>query len=210
MTNYKELMRGRTRIILCVLILTVIYITDSNAYLLSSEYSTYLSGRYVLPLFFREFLDFYDFSVRESSSALGGTRRKVFDKSGDHYDLREVFDAYMRFGELPGISDVGLNQEEAMAFFDGIYSTVMMRNIPEREKRRGQRQITDTMLLCKIILFLADNIGNSVSVTSIGNTLINEGLLEDGKRRGIPSTHTVQAYIGALLESYFFLRDQAF
>ena len=191
-----------------------IYITGSNAYLLSSEYSTYLSGRYVeikmLPLSFQEFLDFYDFSVRETRSALGGTRRKVFDKSGDRYDLREVFDAYMRFGGMPGIADVGLNQEKALAFLDGIYSTVVVRDILEREKRRGQRQITDAMLLRKIVLSLADNIGNSVSVSSIGNTLINEGLLEDGKRRGIPSTHTVQAYIGALLESYFFYEIRRF
>lgn len=85
-----------------------------------------------------------------------------------------------------------------------------MRDILEREKRRGQRQITDSMLLRKIILFLADNIGNSVSVSSIGNTLMNEGLLEDGKRKGKPGTHTVQAYIGALLESYFFYEIKRF
>ena len=86
-----------------------IYNTGSNAYLLSSGYSTYLSGRYVeikmLPLSLREFLDFYDFSVRETGSALGGTRRQVFDKSGERYDLREVFDAYMRFGGMSGIAD---------------------------------------------------------------------------------------------------------
>ena len=56
----------------------------------------------------------------------------------------------------------------------------------------------------KLILFLADNIGSTVSVSSIGNTLANEGLLEGGKRKGIPSTHTVQAYIIALMEAYFF------
>lgn len=76
-----------------------IYVTGSNAYLLSSEYSTYLSGRCVeikmLPLSFREFLDFHNFEVRETSSALGGTRRQVFDQNGERYGLREVFDAYM-------------------------------------------------------------------------------------------------------------------
>lgn len=91
-----------------------------------------------------------------------------------------------------------------MVLLDGIYSTVVVRNILEREKRRGQKQITDPVLLRKIILFLADNIGRTVSVSSIGNTLVNEGLLEDGKRKGIPSPHTVQAYISALMESYFF------
>ena len=56
----------------------------------------------------------------------------------------------------------------------------------------------------KIVTFLADNIGSSISVSSIGNTLVNEGLLEDGKRKGTPSAHTVQAYVNALLESYFY------
>lgn len=191
-----------------------IYITGSNAYLLSSEYSTYLSGRCVeikmLPLSFREFLDFHNFEVRETSSALGGTRRQAFDQSGERYDLREVFDAYMRFGGMPGIADIGLDQEKALSLLEGIYSTVVVRDILEREKRRGQRQITDSALLRKIVLFLADNIGSSVSVSSIGNTLMNEGLLEDGKRKGTPSTHTVQAYIGALLESYFFYEIKRF
>ena len=191
-----------------------IYITGSNVYLLSSEYSTYLSGRYVeikmLPLSFCEFLDFHNFEVRETSSALGGTRRQAFDKNGERYDLRELFDAYMRFGGMPGIADIGLDQEKALSLLDGIYSTVVVRDILEREKRRGQRQITDSALLRKIVLFLADNIGSSISVSSIGNTLMNEGLLEDGKRKGTPSTHTVQAYIGALLESYFFYEIKRF
>ena len=185
-----------------------IYITGSNAYLLSSEYSTYLSGRCVeikmLPLSFREFIDFHGFEVKEVKSALGGTKKVVFHKSGDRYELREIFDAYMRFGGMPGIADVGLDQEKAMVLLDGIYSTVVVRDILEREKRRGQKQITDPVLLRKIILFLADNIGSTVSVSSIGNTLVNEGLLEDGKRKGIPSTHTVQAYVSALMEAYFF------
>lgn len=195
-----------------------IYVTGSNAYLLSSEYSTYLSGRCVeirmLPLSFHEFLDFHGFEVHEIQSALGGLRKQVFDKNGEHYELREVFDAYIRFGGMPGIADVGLDQEKALSLLDGIYSTVVIRDILEREKRRGQKQITDPTLLRKIILFLADNIGSSVSISSIGNTLINEGLLDDGKRKGAPSAHTVQAYVqayvNALLESYFFYEIKRF
>ncbi len=191
-----------------------IYITGSNAYLLSSEYSTYLSGRCVeikmFPLSFSEFLYFNGFEVRESESKLGGTRRRVFDKDGERYELREVFDSYMRFGGMPGISDVGLDWERAAALLDGIYSTVVVRDILEREKRRGQRRITDSVLLRKIILFLADNIGSTVSTTSIGNTLVSEGLLEDEKRRGKPSINTVQAYIDALLEAYFFYEIKRF
>lgn len=191
-----------------------IYVTGSNAYLLSSEYSTYLSGRCVevkmLPLSFREFLDFHDFEIRETLSALGGTRKQVFDKNGERYELREVFDAYMRFGGMPGIADIGLEQEKALSLLDGIYSTVVVRDILEREKRRGQKQITDPTLLRKIILFLADNIGSSISIASIGNTLANEGLLDDGSRKGTPSAHTVQSYVNALLESYFFYEIKRF
>ena len=191
-----------------------IYITGSNACLLSSEYSTYLSGRCVeikmLPLSFSEFLYFNGFEVRESESKLGGTRLQVYDKDGERYELREVFDSYMRFGGMPGISDVGLDWERAAALLDGIYSTVVVRDILEREKRRGQRRITDSVLLRKIILFLADNIGSTVSTTSIGNTLVSEGLLEDEKRRCKPSINTVQAYIDALLEAYFFYEIKRF
>ena len=191
-----------------------IYITGSNAYLLSSEYSTYLSGRCVeikmLPLSFKEFLDFNGFEVRKTQSALGGFRKQVFDGNGERYELREVFDAYMQFGGMPGIADVGLEQEKALSLLDGIYSTVVVRDILEREKRRDRRQITDPALLRKIVLFLADNIGSNVSAASIGNTLVNEGLMDDGKRKGAPSAHTVQTYVDALLESYFFYEIKRF
>lgn len=191
-----------------------IYVTGSNAYLLSSEYSTYLSGRCVeikmLPLSFSEFIDFYGFTVREKTNVLGVNRKIAFDSEGSQYELRELFDAYMIFGGMPGIADIGLNWEKASALLDGIYSTVIVRDILEREKRKDQKRITDAFMLRKIVLFLADNIGSSISFTSIGNTLANEGLLEDGKRKGTPSTHTVQSYVNALLESYFFYEIKRF
>ena len=191
-----------------------IYITGSNAYLLSSEYSTYLSGRCVeikmLPLSFAEFVDFYGFTIKTVKSALGGQKKKAVDQDGTQYELREIFDAYMRFGGMPGIADVGMEQDKALTLLEGIYSTVIVRDILEREKRRGQRQLTDAVLLKKIVLFLADNIGSSVSVSSIGNTLASEGLLDDSGRRGKPSAHTVQAYVNALLESYFFYEIKRF
>ena len=185
-----------------------IYITGSNAYLLSSEYATYLSGRCVeikmLPLSFGEFIYFHGFEIDTKENLLGNKSIRIADNNGNSYELREVFEAYMRFGGMPGIADVGLNQEKAMVLLDGIYSTVVVRDILEREKRRGLKHITDPVLLRKIILFLADNIGSNISVSSIGNTLVNEGLLNNDKRKGKPSTHTVQAYVNALLESYFF------
>lgn len=191
-----------------------IYVTGSNAYMLSSEYATYLSGRCVeikmLPLSFSEFITFHGFEIKETNSALGGKRKKVFDKMGESYELREIFEAYMRFGGMPGIADVGLEQEKALMLLEGIYSTVIMRDIIERENRRDLNNITDPILLKKIIMFLADNIGSNISVSSIGNTLVNEGLLDNSKRKGTPSTHTVQAYVNALLESYFFYEIKRF
>lgn len=191
-----------------------IYVTGSNAYMLSSEYATYLSGRCVeikmLPLSFSEFLTFHGFEVREIKSSLGGIRKQAFDKNDERYELRDVFDAYMRFGGMPGIADIGLVQEKALMLLEGIYSTVIMRDILERENRKGQSRITDPVLLKKIIMFLADNIGSNISVSSIGNTLMNEGLLDNGKRKGTPSVHTVQSYINALLESYFFYEIKRF
>lgn len=184
-----------------------IYITGSNAYLLSSEFATYLSGRYVeikmLPLSFKEFIDFHGYTLTERKSPTGKTTKKISDSEGNIYDTEELFEAYLKFGGMPGIADVGLDIDKAMTLLDGIYSTVVMRNILEREKRRGQRQITDADLLRKIIMFLADNIGSNTSVTSIGNTLVNEGLL-DSSRKTKPAVQTVQAYVGALLESYIF------
>lgn len=191
-----------------------IYVTGSNAYMLSSEYATYLSGRCVeikvLPLSFTEFLNFFGFEIKESKSALGGIRKQIFDKNGDIYEMNDVFNAYMRFGGMPGIADVGLDQEKSLVLLEGIYSTVIMRDVLERENRRGQKQISDPILLKKIVMFLADNIGSNISVSSIGNTLVNEGLLEDGRRKGTPSAHTVQAYVNALLESYFFYEIKRF
>ena len=185
-----------------------LYLTGSNAYLLSSEYATYLSGRCIeikmLPLSFKEFLTFYDFEIKESISALGGKRKQAYDKNGERYDLSEVFSAYARFGGMPGIADVGLDQEKALILLDGIYSTVIVRDILERENRRGQKRIADPVLLRKIVMFLADNIGSNISVSSIGNVLVNEGLLEGENQKSAPSAHTVQTYVNALLEAYFF------
>lgn len=190
-----------------------IYVTGSNAYLLSSEYATYLSGRCVeikmLPLSFREFLDFHGYTVKESKSPAGGTHKRIYDADGESYEPQELLQAYMRFGGMPGLADVGLDTDKALTLLDGVYSTVVVRDILERERRRGQRQITDPDLLRKIIMFLADNIGSTTSVTSISNTLVNEKLLDEN-RNGKPSVHTIQAYIGALLESYIFYEIRRF
>lgn len=166
-----------------------IYVTGSNAFLLSSELSTYLSGRYVeikmYPLSFSEFLNFHNYN-------------------NISYDLKYLFELYARYGGMPGLADIGLEQDRVSAMLDGIYSAVVVRDILERGRREGQRAITDAVLLRKIIMFLADNIGNNVSATSIGNTLINEGLIEKSGRKSKPATQTIQAYIEALTDSYIF------
>ena len=191
-----------------------IYITGSNAYLLSSEYATYLAGRCVeikmLPLSFAEFIDFHGYRISETKSPDGKMKKKILNSDGEQFDVQELFQAYLKFGGMPGIADVGLDTDKALTLLDGIYSTVVVRDILEREKRRGKRQITDSDLLRKIIMFLADNIGNNTSVTSIGNTLVNEKLIDVKKRKGKPAVQTLQTYIGALLESYVFYEIKRF
>ena len=203
-----------------------IYITGSNAYLLSSEYSTYLSGRYVevkmYPLSFKEFVDFQNYSIEEYKSPLGDLKKRAVSKNGNSVELVDLFAAYMRYGGMPAICDIalesGFDQSSAMILLDGIYSTVVVRDILERAKRSGQRQITDADLLRKIIMFLADNIGNNTSLNSMCNTLSSENLISsenifdssDSNSRGLrvrgtkPATQTISAYIGALKESYMF------
>ena len=191
-----------------------IYITGSNAHLLSSELSTYLSGRYVeikvLPLSFREFLDFHGYQITERKTLTGQMKKRITDAEGEVYDAKELYEAYARFGGMPMLADVGLEQDRVTAALDGVYSAVVVRDILEREKRKGQRTITDSLLLRKLMMFLADNIGNTVSATSIGNTLVSEGLLEAGKRKVKPATHTIQAYIEALKESFIFYEIKRF
>lgn len=191
-----------------------IYITGSNAYLLSSEYSTYLSGRYVeikmLPLSFKEFLSFHGYEIRNRKAPGGEIKKRAYDAEGEPAEWEELFEAFMHYGGMPGIADVGLIQDRALTLLDGIYSTVVVRNILERERRRGQRQITDPVLLRKIILFLADNIGNNTSLTSISNTLVSEKMLEDRAKQGKPATQTIAAYVNALKEAYLFYEIKRF
>lgn len=191
-----------------------IYVTGSNAHLLSSELSTYLSGRYVeikvLPLSFREFLDFHGYTVAQRKSPTGQMRKRILDAEGESYDPKELYQAYARFGGMPMLADVGLETDKVTAALDGVYSAVVVRDILEREKRKSQRTITDSLLLRKLMMFLADNIGNSVSATSIGNTLVSEGLLENGSRKAKPATQTIQAYIQALTESFIFYEIKRF
>lgn len=130
-----------------------IYITGSNAYLLSSELSTFLSGRYIeiriLPLSFKEFLD--------------------FTKLEDNLTIDDKFIEYVKFGGMPGI--ITLKNEENLYenAIKGIYNTVFMKDVVERNK------LVDATLLEKILKFLMSNIGSLISSKKIADFLTSQG-----------------------------------
>ena len=186
-----------------------IYITGSNAFLLSSEYATYLAGRSieikVYPLSFTEFIDFHGYKIIEKKNLIGGITKKVENINGESYEIKELFEAYMTFGGMPSLTKVDLEIDKALTILDGIYSSVVIRDILEREKQKGRRQVTDSSLLRKIIMFLADNIGNNTSINSISNILLNEKLIDTK-----PAVQTVQSYVSTLLEAYIFYEIKRF
>ena len=157
-----------------------IYITGSNAYLLSTEFSTLQSGRYVeirmLPLSFKEFLDFYEFAPDIS--------------------IEEKFQKYLQFGGMPILREYRFNEVRSMQALEGIYSTVILRDILQRNTQSNQG------LLHKLMLFLCSNIGSITSPSSIGNVLSNEGDIE-GKGKKIAS-QTVEKYISMLRSAFIF------
>ena len=130
-----------------------IYITGSNAYLLSSELSTYLSGRYieikVLPLSFKEFLNF---------TALEDKRT-----------LEDKFIEYIKFGGMPGIITIKDEENLYENAIKGIYNTVFMKDVVERNK------LVDASLLERILKFLMSNIGSLISSKKIADFLTSQG-----------------------------------
>lgn len=158
-----------------------IYITGSNAYLLSTEFSTLLSGRYVeirmLPLSFREFLTFYDFEQAVTQE--------------------EKFQRYLQFGGMPILREYQFNEARSNQALEGIYSTVVLRDILQRNNQADQG------MLHKITMFLCSNIGSITSPNSIGNVLSNEGDIQTGKGKNIAGK-TVDKYISMLRSAFIF------
>ena len=156
-----------------------IYITGSNAYLLSTEFSTLLSGRYVeirmLPLSFKEFLDFYEFAP--------------------NITVDEKFQRYLQFGGI--LREYKFNEARSNQALEGIYSTVVLRDILQRNNG------ADQSMLQKIMLFLCSNIGSITSPNSIGNVLSNEGDIQAGKSKNIAGK-TVDKYIAMLRNAFVF------
>ena len=176
-----------------------IYLTGSNAYLLSSELSTYLSGRYVevrmLPLSLTEYLDFCGLAFAEGSSvALGPDGAPVlFD---------DVLSRYLRYGGLPAIASLETTQADHSAYVSSVYDAIAVRDIVDRERRKGLSKVTDPALLRRIAEFLADNVGNLSSASSIANALTSGGRKTTNK--------TASSYIDALCEAYLFYRAPRF
>lgn len=158
-----------------------IYITGSNAYLLSAEFSTLLSGRYVeirmLPLSFKEFLTFYEFETAIT--------------------IEEKFQKYLQFGGMPLLREYRFNEVRSNQALEGIYATVVLRDVLQRNNQADQN------VLQKIMLFLCSNIGSVTSPNNIGNILSDEGDLQTGKGRNVAGK-TVDKYI-ALLRSAFII-----
>ena len=163
-----------------------IYITGSNAYMLSSDLATLLTGRYVeikmLPLSFKEFLDI---------TAL---------------DAEQGLAEYLRDGGLPYIAVMNRTSEKVETYLEGIYNTVIVKDIEDRQARKesepSKRKITDIVLLKTIAKYLASVAGNPVSIRSITNYLTSNG------RKLSPNT--VSDYVDALIESFIFYPAERF
>lgn len=166
---------------------TDIYITGSNAYMLSGDLATLLSGRYVeismLPLSFAEYLQV---NSKEKDSA---------------------FADYMRYGGMPFIATAEKTEEKITTYLEGIYNTVIVKDIEDRQKRKewdnsDTGRITDISLLKTIAKYLSSVIGSLVTVRSITNYLVSSG-------RKI-SPNTVSDYVNALTESFIFYPAERF
>ncbi|VEU60718.1 putative ATPase, AAA+ superfamily [Mycoplasmopsis bovigenitalium] len=191
-----------------------IYITGSNSYLLSTEYSTYLAGRYVeikmYPLSFKEFIDFHGFKLVEYKTLLGNNKKRALNANDEIVEINDLFDAYLRYGGMPGIMDIGLEQNKVLTLLDGVYSTVIIRDILQRHRKSQLSQISDTELLRKIVLFLADNIGNNTSINSISNVLLSQNMLQQVQKSSKPATKTISSYVASLKESFLFYEVKRF
>lgn len=163
-----------------------IYITGSNAYMLSSELATLLSGRYteikMLPFSFREYI------------AETGLPKE------------EAFAEFMKTGGIPYVAAMNRTDEKVDQYLEGIYNTVIVKDIEQRQLRKEKggntRKITDIALLKNIARYLASVIGSPVSMKSITNYLTSSG-------RKI-SQNTVSDYVDALKESFIFYSVERF
>ena len=150
-----------------------IYITGSNAKLLSGELSTYLAGRYV------EFV-IYPFSFKEFLETLKSIQQDV--------STREAFQKYVKFGGMPFLYNLAFEEEASLQYLKDIYSSIILKDITQRNK------IRDTDMLERVISYLIMNVGNNFSATSISKFFKSEN-------RKV-SVETILNYIKAAEESF--------
>ena len=152
-----------------------IYITGSNARLLSGELATLLSGRYVeiriYPLSFSEYLAFAQTNTDEA-----------------RLSQEQHFSNYLRYGGLPGIHEMKWDETVLLRYLTDIFNSVLLKDVVKRNN------IRDIELLERVVLYLMDNIGNTFSAKTISDFLKNQG------RR--LSTETVYTYIAALENAF--------
>lgn len=150
-----------------------IYITGSNAYLLSSELSTLLSGRYIeikmYPLSFEEFLLFNNY---------------------DKTDIEDKFYEYLKYGGLPAITSIKDKTDLVMSYLNDIYNTIVKKDIIDRNN------IKDIALLENIIKFLATNIGSPISSTKISDYLNSNKIVSKSNHQ------TIDNYLNMLEKSF--------
>lgn len=149
-----------------------IYVTGSNAYLLSGEIATLLTGRYVE-------IKLFPFSFREYLTA-----------QPDDINLERAYRRYIEDGSFPYILQINHDREMVREYLLGLYNTIVLKDVVSR------RKITDVMMLQSVVRFLADNIGNISVIKRISDTMTSLG-------RKITS-HTVENYVSALIDSYIF------
>ena len=163
-----------------------IYITGSNAYMLSGDLATLLTGRYVeismLPLSYSEYM-------------------QLSDK-----DKESAFADYIKYGGLPFVATMDRTDDKVDTYLEGIYNTVIVKDIEDRQKRQesnsDKRKINDIPLLKTIAKYLSSVIGSPVSLRGITNYLVSSG-------RKI-SANTVSNYVDALIESFIFYPAERF
>ena len=160
-----------------------IYITGSNANLLSSELATYIAGRYVeikiYPLSFQEYIDFVSENNKENPLSLD-----------------EYFNQYLNFGGLPGIHIFNYNKEEIYQYLVDVYNSILLRDVIARNN------IRDIELLERVVLYIMDNIGNISSAKSISDFLKNQG-------RKL-SVETIYNYLKALENAFIISKVQRY
>jgi len=129
-----------------------VYITGSNAYMLSGELATLLSGRYIT-------IEMLPLSIKEYCTA----------QTGNGKSMSENFNDYLRFGSFPYIAQLERNDAAVTPLIDGIYNTILIKDVA---KRKG---ITDVSLLENIVRFVASSIGSPISTKKISDTINSSG-----------------------------------